>query len=70
MEVIGENGIVVETDQTMKLQDQRFHFDQLNSKWLIWDGPWSVRIVNSIMKQRPTEMEIVAECLKGNNLIS
>ena len=70
VEVIGENGIVVETDKTMKIQGQRFHFDQLNSKWLIWDGPWSVQIANSNMKQRPTEMENVGECLKGNNSIS
>ena len=70
MEVVGESEIVVGTDKTMKIQDQRFHFGQLNSRWPIWDGRWNVQIVNSIMRQRPTEMENVEECLKGNNSIS
>ena len=70
VEVIDESEIVVETDKMMKIRDQRFHSSQLNSNWLIWDGRWNVQIVNSITRQRPTEMENVGECLKGNISIS
>ena len=70
VEKVGGSEVGVGTDKTMKCPVKKFLLSLPNSKWLILDGHWNARTVNSTTKQRLIGMENVEACLKGNISIS